>query len=67
MTDITLKMAADILAKSEDELMFLVQTNKIQAGVDDTTLAWKFDLNEVVTFKKQLDEGVIPDQKLLVE
>jgi hypothetical protein len=67
MTDITLKMAADILAKSEDELMFLVQTNKIQAGVDDTTLAWKFDLNEVVAFKKQLDEGVIPDQKLLVE
>lgn len=54
--NISLEQASEILGKSQDELMFLVQTNRITAGVDQDTLAWEFDLNKVLELKGVLDE-----------
>lgn len=54
--NISLKQAADILNKSDDEVMFLVQQNKIQASVDQTALAWEFALDDVLKFKATLDK-----------
>lgn len=60
MTLLSKKDAADVLSMSEDELMFAVQLNKIQAGVDDDTLAWTFVLEDVLKLKQQIE-----DQKAL--
>ena len=51
---ISLQQAADILSMSDDEVMFLKQTNRINATVDQETLVWEFDLNEVLTLKETL-------------
>lgn len=53
---ISLNEAASILDKTEDEVMFLVQQNKIQAHVSMEPLAWTFELNEVLELKKELEE-----------
>ena len=55
MSTITLSEAATILGKTDDEMMFEVQNGNIQAGVDDDTLAWTFDLSEVLALKKSLE------------
>jgi len=47
---------------SEDELMFAVQLNKIQAGVDDDTLAWTFVLEDVLKLKQQIEDEIAKDQ-----
>ena len=65
--NLSIKQAAEILGKTRDELMFLVQTNKIQAGVDQDTMAWMFDLNEVLQLKKNLEEDLTESKQLLVE
>ena len=56
MTLLSKKDAADVLSMSEDELMFAVQLNKIQAGVDDDTLAWTFVLEDVLKLKQQVED-----------
>lgn len=48
--------AAEILSLTEDELMFLQQSGRIQAGVDQDTLAWTFALDDVLKLKQALDE-----------
>lgn len=60
--NISLKQSADILGKTEDEVMFLVQTNRIKAGVDQDTLAWSFVLDEILQLKKRLEEEKDPQQ-----
>lgn len=54
--NITLKQAADILSITDDEVMFLNQTNRIEAKVDQESMAWQFDLNEVIQLKETLDQ-----------
>ena len=56
--NIGLKEAAAILGKTEDELMYLNQTNKIQAGVDQDTLAWQFKLQDVLDLKAELEAEI---------
>jgi len=53
---ISLKQASEILNLSEDEVMFNKQQGKIQASVDQDTLAWKFDFDDVIKLKDSLDE-----------
>lgn len=53
--NIGLKDAAAILSKTEDELMYLNQTNKIQAGVNQDTLAWEFKLEDVLKLKAAIE------------
>lgn len=53
---IGLAEAAAICGKTPDELMFLQQTNRIQAGVDQETLVWQFVLSEVLELKAELEE-----------
>ena len=55
MSTLTLSEAATILGKTDDEMMFEVQNGNIQAGVDDDTLAWTFNLSEVLALKKSLE------------
>lgn len=52
---IGLTEAAAIIGKTSDELMFYHQTNKIQAGVDQDTLAWQFKLEDVLKLKAAID------------
>jgi hypothetical protein len=61
--NISLAQAAEVLGKTSDELMFLVQANRIQAGVDQDTLAWTFQLEEVLTLKKTLEEESLQEEK----
>ena len=55
--NISLDHTADILNMTNDEVMFLTQTNKIQAHVQQEPLAWVFDLDEIIKYKKTLDEA----------
>jgi len=65
--NLSIKQAAEVLGKTRDELMFYVQTNKIQASVDQDTMAWMFDLNEVLKLKQSLEEELTENTQLLVE
>tara|TARA_B110000211_G_scaffold231137_2_gene292131 strand:- start:2201 stop:2401 length:201 start_codon:yes stop_codon:yes gene_type:complete len=65
--NISLEQAAGILGKSTDEVMFLVQTNKLTAGVDPDSLSWAFVLEDVLATKLQLDESVQSDPQFLAE
>lgn len=65
--DISLEQAAGILGKSTDEVMFLVQTNKLTAGVNPDTLSWAFVLEDVLSTKQQLDESIGTDPQFLTE
>ena len=65
--NISLEQAAGILGKSTDEVMFLVQTNKLTAGVDPDSLSWAFVLEYVLATKLQLDESVQSDPQFLAE
>jgi len=56
--NISLKQASDVLGTTQDELMYLVQSNRIEAGVDQDTLAWEFNLNEILELKDILEEEV---------
>lgn len=53
--NIGLGEAAAIIGKTSDELMFYHQTNKIQAGVDQDTLAWQFKLEDVLKLKAAIE------------
>ena len=64
---VSLEQAASILGKSPDEVMFLVQSQKITAGVDPDSLSWNFDLEQLLSLKTQLDEGVQSDPQFLAE
>jgi hypothetical protein len=50
--------AAEILSLTEDELMFLQQSGRIQAGVDQDTLAWQFKLDDVLKLKAAIEEQI---------
>lgn len=57
MALISLKETSGILNISEDDVMFLHQTNVLQARANMETLAWEFELAEVLEHKKTLDES----------
>ena len=53
--NIGLNEAAAIIGKTSDELMFYHQTNKIQAGVNQDTLAWEFKLEDLLKLKVAIE------------
>jgi hypothetical protein len=53
--NIGLTEAAAIVGKTPDELMFYHQVNRIQAGVNQESLAWEFKLQDVLELKAALD------------
>jgi hypothetical protein len=66
--NISLEQAGEVLGKTSDEMMFLVQSKKIQAGVDQDTLVWTFQLEDVLKLKKELEEETLQeDQQFLSE
>lgn len=54
---ITLEHAAQILTHSPDQVMFMVQSGDLLARIDEETIEWKFDIDEVLTLKAKLDEA----------
>jgi hypothetical protein len=64
---VSLEQAASILGKSSDEVMLLVQSQQITAGVDSNSLSWNFELDQLLSLKTQLDEGVQSDPQFLAE
>jgi hypothetical protein len=64
---VSLEQAASILGKSSDEVMLLVQSQKLTAGVDSNSLSWNFELDQLLSLKTQLDEGVQSDPQFLAE
>lgn len=68
MSDLTLEQVGGILSKTTDEVMFLVQSGKLQASVDQDTMAWKFDLTHVLEVKQMIESKEnLTEQQLLVE
>jgi len=68
MSDLTLEQVGGILSKTTDEVMFLVQSGKLQAGVNQDTMAWKFDLTHVLEVKQMIESKEnLTEQQLLVE
>lgn len=64
---VSLEQAAGILGKTADEVMLLVQSKKIAAGVNPDSLSWCFELDQLLSLKTQLDEGVQSDPQFLAE
>jgi hypothetical protein len=74
--ELTLQQAADVIGKTPDEVLFIVQDGRLSCKVltdpeiaynEDGTITfvgersdpeYRFDFNEVITFKKELDEGL---------
>lgn len=55
--NIGLNEAAAIIGKTTDELMYYHQSKNIQAGVNQDTLAWEFELNDVLKLKAELEKA----------
>jgi len=75
---ITLQQAADILNRSEDEVLFIsLHENRLESHQkmdndivynEDGTVrfvegdrdpSWEFELEDVLTFKKEMEEGLV--------
>lgn len=51
------KQAATILEYTEDELLYQVQTNGVlEKHIDEETMSWQFDLQEVLDLKVVIDK-----------
>ena len=67
-TKIGLKEAAGVLGLTSDEVMFQVQSGKLQNSIDEETMSWVFDLSDVLALKESLEEQQqIQEQELLTE
>lgn len=67
-TKIGLKEAAGVLGLTSDEVMFQVQSGKLQNSIDEETMSWVFDLSDVLALKASLEEQQqIQEQELLTE
>lgn len=53
--NITLNEASSILGITEDEVMFLHQTNELTAGINDENLTWEFALVDVLEQKAKAE------------
>jgi len=51
--NIDLNQAAKILEKSEDEVMYLVQTEYITPKIDEESMSWIFDLEDILRIKEE--------------
>ena len=45
--------ASGILGITEDELLFLHQTNKLEATVNQESLIWEFNLEDILKIKAE--------------
>lgn len=52
---VELDHAAQILTSTTDEVMFMVQSGDLQSHIDDDTMTWKFEINDVLELKAKLD------------
>lgn len=62
--DLTLEQVAGILTKTEDEVMFLVQSNRLRAGMveNDRSFSWTFQLDDVLKIKAELESELEEDE-----
>jgi hypothetical protein len=67
MQTISLKQAAGILAMTQDEVMFLHQSNRMKAGINQDSMNWEFDIDIVLQMKAVLDEEAAEVKKTAEE
>jgi len=60
---ISKSQAAGMLALPEDELMFLHQQGKLKASVDQESMQWQFDFDEVLQIKAALDKSKAAEEE----
>ena len=53
---IDLAHASSILAMTENELMFSVQSGSLEAIINQDNMTWEFDIDQVLSLKKELDQ-----------
>jgi len=58
---ISLNEVAEILSRTGDEVMFLVQGGDLVAYINEDDMSWEFNLNHVLSLKRKLDEEVEDD------
>jgi len=54
---IDLNHAAGILASTDDEVMFMVQSGDLTSHIDEELMQWKFDITEVLGLKAKIDQA----------
>lgn len=66
---VSLSQAAKILGKSDDEVMFLVQQDRLQSFIieDEVNIDWEFELDNVLRLKSEIDEGLDGTLRRLLE
>jgi hypothetical protein len=85
---ITLAQASEILSRSEDEVLFIANSEQrlpitlvsdqeltynkdgtisFNDDVEHTTPEWIFELEDVLAFKKEMDEGLVGTVERLLE
>jgi len=52
---LAINQAAEILSKTNDEVMFIVQSGGLTASVNEENITWEFDLQEVLTLKANME------------
>jgi len=83
--ELTLQQAADVIGKTPDEILFVVQDGRLNCKVlsdpeiqynEDGTVTfvgeradpeYRFDFNDVITLKKELDEGLDGELREILE
>lgn len=83
--ELTLQQAADVIGKTPDEVLFVVQDGRLSCKVlsdpeikynEDGTVTfvgdagdpeYRFDFNEVIALKKELEEGLDGTLKEILE
>lgn len=51
---IDIKRTSNILDKTHDEVMFLVQEQRLTSFINEENMSWEFDLDEVIELKHKL-------------
>lgn len=54
---IELSHAAKILDSTDDELMFMVQSGDLKSEIDEDSMTWQFEIEDVLELKAKLDQA----------
>jgi hypothetical protein len=64
---IDINYAAGILEMTEDEVMFQHQSGLLPAHIEEDSMKWQFDMDDVLSLKRKLDEENERQRQLLTE
>jgi hypothetical protein len=64
---IDIKYTSDILEMTEDEVMFQHQSGFLSAYIEEDDMKWQFDMDDVLSLKRKLDEEKNLQRQMLTE